>query len=322
MSASKTTKNQTKQFQANRRAMIALLILALLIFYVVAPQLRYFHNSLATVLDADKSYLGIGVLLVASSYLFAAGTYRFLAYFNLNYWRTVLIQVADGFTNRLLPAGAGAIATNIVYLGKGRSKTKASTIVGLNGFIGFAGHMVLLLCLLFINAASGGSQFNISLPKNIWPIVIVAGVVVILSLLFRRRLKSAVPKNLNSIGQVVSFVILHPKRLVLALASSMMVTVCYSLVLYAVMLALNVHLSYLQAFLVLTVGVAASAITPTPGGIGGVEAGLIASQISLGVPSNQALSVALVYRALTYWLPLLPGLLAFRIAIKKKYLVI
>ena len=320
MSAYKTSKKASKPFQPNKRAMIALVMLTAVILYVIAPQLRYFHNSFSTAMGADKTYLSIGIFFVASSYFFAAATYCFLAYFKLNYWRTVLIQVADGFTNRLLPAGAGAIATNIIYLGKGRSKAKASTIVGLNGFVGFAGHMVMLLGLLFVNSFTGTSKINITLPKNYWPLVATISVVILLAVLFRRTLIRAAPKNLNSIGQVVSFVILHPKRLTLALTSSMLVTICYSLTLYAVMLALNVHLSYLQAFLVLTVGVGASAITPTPGGIGGVEAGIVASLISLDVAPEQSLSVALVYRTLTYWLPLIPGLIAFRFAVNKRYL--
>ena len=52
---------------------------------------------------------------------------------------------------------------------------------------------------------------------------------------------------------------------------------------------------------------------PTPGGVGAVEAVLLAALTGVGVPSGSALAAVVLYRLATFWLPILPGFAAFRI---------
>ena len=58
------------------------------------------------------------------------------------------------------------------------------------------------------------------------------------------------------------------------------------------------------------VGQLASAL-PLPGGLGGVEGGMIGAFMAFGVATELALVVVLVYRVLAYWLPSLPGIVAY-----------
>lgn len=53
-------------------------------------------------------------------------------------------------------------------------------------------------------------------------------------------------------------------------------------------------------------------VSPTPSGIGVVEGALALGLASLGVPGATAALIALAYRAITFWLPLLYGMFAFR----------
>jgi uncharacterized protein (TIRG00374 family) len=76
----------------------------------------------------------------------------------------------------------------------------------------------------------------------------------------------------------------------------------------------------MQALLVLTAGVAGGTLTPTPGGLLGVEAGLIAGFAAFGISTADALAAALLYRLLTYWLALVGGFIAFVYAQHAKYL--
>ena len=46
---------------------------------------------------------------------------------------------------------------------------------------------------------------------------------------------------------------------------------------------------------------------PLPGGIGGVDGGMIGAFAALGVSSDYAISAVLTYRAFAFWLPTLPG---------------
>jgi len=52
-------------------------------------------------------------------------------------------------------------------------------------------------------------------------------------------------------------------------------------------------------------------LLPLPGGIGGIEGGMIAAYIAFGVPAGSAVIAVLAYRAISFWLPTLPGILGY-----------
>jgi uncharacterized protein (TIRG00374 family) len=49
-------------------------------------------------------------------------------------------------------------------------------------------------------------------------------------------------------------------------------------------------------------------LLPLPGGIGGVEGGMIGAFVAFGVPGDRAVVAVLAYRAISFWLPTLPGI--------------
>ncbi len=52
-------------------------------------------------------------------------------------------------------------------------------------------------------------------------------------------------------------------------------------------------------------------LLPLPGGVGGVEGGLIGALIAFGVPGSLAIVAVLTYRAFSFWLPTIPGAVAY-----------
>lgn len=52
-------------------------------------------------------------------------------------------------------------------------------------------------------------------------------------------------------------------------------------------------------------------LLPLPGGIGGVDGGLIGALVAFHVPAGQAVVVVLCYRAFIFWLPTIPGAIAY-----------
>jgi uncharacterized protein (TIRG00374 family) len=50
---------------------------------------------------------------------------------------------------------------------------------------------------------------------------------------------------------------------------------------------------------------------PLPGGIGGVEGGMIGSFLAVGVNGSLAVLAVLGYRTISYWLPTVPGVIAY-----------
>jgi uncharacterized membrane protein YbhN (UPF0104 family) len=58
------------------------------------------------------------------------------------------------------------------------------------------------------------------------------------------------------------------------------------------------------------VGMAANAL-PVPGGVGSVDGGMIGALIALGVDAGLAIVAVLSYRAFAFWLPTIPGVIAY-----------
>jgi uncharacterized protein (TIRG00374 family) len=52
-------------------------------------------------------------------------------------------------------------------------------------------------------------------------------------------------------------------------------------------------------------------VLPFPGGIGGVEGGMIGTFLAFGVQGHLAVLAVLAYRTISYWLPAVPGAIAY-----------
>jgi uncharacterized protein (TIRG00374 family) len=52
-------------------------------------------------------------------------------------------------------------------------------------------------------------------------------------------------------------------------------------------------------------------LLPLPGGIGGIEGGMIGAYVAFGIPAGRALIGVLAYRAISFWLPTLPGIAGY-----------
>ncbi len=297
---------------------LAICVIAL---YVVLPQLSLFHHSLGLVREAQPRYVVLALGCNLLSYLLAALTYYCLAIKPLRYRSTLLVQVASMFTNRLLPAGLGGMGANFVYLRRQRhSSVQALSVVGLNNVLGFVGHGLLIggLLLFVADARRQVPALHISAGT-----LAVAGGLLVCLLLgalvatsLRRKLISGVINILQNLLDYRQ----RPGRLLAALGSSMSLTLTNLVCLWLSLLAVGGQLGLVPVLLVFTFGVALGAIAPTPGGIGGVEAGLVAGFIAYQVPANQALAAVLVFRLINYWFSLILGAAGFVAAQRRGYL--
>jgi uncharacterized membrane protein YbhN (UPF0104 family) len=52
-------------------------------------------------------------------------------------------------------------------------------------------------------------------------------------------------------------------------------------------------------------------LLPLPGGVGGIEGAMIGALLAFGVPGGLAVVAVLSYRAFAFWLPMIPGALAY-----------
>ena len=64
---------------------------------------------------------------------------------------------------------------------------------------------------------------------------------------------------------------------------------------------------------------ALAAAAPSPGGLGAIEAALVAGLTGVGMAAGPAVSAVLLYRLATYWLPVAPGWLSWRVLLRREY---
>ena len=102
-----------------------------------------------------------------------------------------------------------------------------------------------------------------------------------------------------------------PIKLAALFGGSVGVTLAYIASLFAAVLAFDSDLSFAQVGAVYLGSSIIAAAAPTPGGLGAMEAALVAGLTGVGMDSGTAVAAVLSYRLLTYWLPILPGWLSF-----------
>jgi undecaprenyl-diphosphatase len=81
----------------------------------------------------------------------------------------------------------------------------------------------------------------------------------------------------------------------------------------ATLYAIGGSFSVVQVVAVYIVASNLGQLLPTPGGLGAVEGALVAGLTAIGIPASTAIAAALVSRVLSFWLPVLPGIVAFRV---------
>lgn len=303
------------------RSLLAALLLFILAVGAVFPQVTYFRQSFALLRHIDLIYVVLSMLLLGMTFLLAAGTLHFLARKKLLYHRTILVAMANMFTNRLVPAGAGTVATFYLYLRRqGHSRPRASAVLAVNNFLGFFSHATLFLVLLIV-VPSGFSGFSIPHPN---PYALVVGLLVVscgtVFLTLKQSWHRQIRKLLKSIVRDVIYYGRQPYRLVGGFITSMVLTVTNAAILWCCVLAVGSSVSFLAGLMIFTVGVIAGTFTPTPGGIGGVEAGLLAALVAYHLAAGPALAAVILYRLLTYWSTFLIGSVTFVYISRRGYL--
>jgi glycosyltransferase 2 family protein len=299
-----------------------LLVLALvLVLYVIVPQLGSFSRSFDLIQHAQLRWVVFGAVCYLGTSIMSAGIYLVLAPRKLPPLRTVVVQYGSSFANRLLPAGIGALGVGYFYLRKQRCTPSASlALVTLNNMLGTVGHMLLLVLIaVFLPSTFRNIHLGVRLDGQAGLLLLGAAIVVtaavILFMKFGSRLRSTISSTLV---QLVAY--RHKKvRLAAALACSLSLTLLHATCLWASATALHSPISIAAAVVILGIGVSVGAAIPSPGGLGGAEAGLVAGLVAFNVAAPTAIAVAILYRLATYWLGFVVGAFAFAWSTRRSY---
>ncbi|MDR7304273.1 lysylphosphatidylglycerol synthase domain-containing protein [Haloactinomyces albus] len=281
--------------------------------YLLLPELSSFGEVLEALRHAHWGWLAAavvaGILAIPMSAVSILGSSRT----PLPFWRTTAVQVAAAFTGRTTPSGAGFFGINIIYmerLGLRRSSAVGVTVLNQAG----TGAVAVLLGIIgFFGVDTSGVPRNLSIPTG-WPVVLTISAILVLvgalaaSPFGRRRI---VRPSLEVAGELLE-TLRHPVRAAQLFGGGFGYLMISGLGLAASLAALTTSFSLPAVLTVFVIGNTLGHLVPAPGGLGAVEAALIAGLSAVGISPTASVTAVLTSRLLTYWLPILPGIAMFR----------
>ncbi len=223
-------------------------------------------------------------------------------------------QLASAFASKLAPSSVGGMALGVRFLQKsGVDPAVAVSGVGLSVVGGFAVHLTLLALFVVWAGSSAFGSINVPDPTLFLVAaggVLVAGVVALaipaLRHLLMRRLLPILRRSAGGIGDVMR----RPDKLALLIGGSLLVTGGNIVALFIAIQAFGGSLPFAQVGAIYLAGAAVASAAPTPGGLGALEAALIAGLVAAGMENSAAVPSVFLYRLITFWLPVLPGYIA------------
>ena len=119
----------------------------------------------------------------------------------------------------------------------------------------------------------------------------------------RRLLRARLSPMLGQVVRRLLEIAQQPGKLTRGVGGTLLLSLSYILCLAACVAAFSRSVPITKIALVYLTGSAIGSIMPTPGGLGAVEAALTAGLTAAGVPGAAAASALLLFRLLTFWLP-------------------
>lgn len=287
------------------------------------------RNFALLVLRAEPLWLLLAVLLQLSTYasvasgwslvLSRAGTPRPLR-------KLIPIAVTKLFADQAVPAAGAAgnilLVDQLVGLGVPRGTAVGALLLSVIGyFIAFALFALAMLFVLWLH-----NEATALMAGVVTMFLLVALAVPSLALWLRHRGSRPLSRRIEHIGVVrklLEVVGQAPKDLVSDRRLLVGVSACNGLVfladaatLWACLHALGGVASYATAFIAFIMSSIAVTLAPLPMGLGSFEATSTATLRLLGTGVEAAFAATILLRLLTLWLPMIPGMLLMRRAMR------
>jgi undecaprenyl-diphosphatase len=292
-------------------------------FYFILPQLAQVSSSWHALQSANWAWLPVIIAASAVTYLASAAALIGAVPGPVPFWPATLTQAASSFVNRVSPANVGGMALNARFLQKsGVPPAAGVAAVGVNALMGAVAHLILLV--IFFALAGHQLAHAFKLPPASKLLLILAVVAALVGIVLatrrgRRLAKTRLLPSLRSAAVSLRTVAVSPVKLTLLAGGSALITLAYIGGLAASVQAFGGRAGIAEIGAVYLGAAVIAAASPTPGGLGAIEAALVAGLTGIGVPPGPAVSAVLTYRLATYWLPVIPGWAAWRHLQRRDY---
>ncbi|MER7984401.1 lysylphosphatidylglycerol synthase domain-containing protein [Streptomyces noursei] len=288
--------------------------------YVLLSQLTNFNLG-DVINQARWVWVLVAAFFSALTYVAAAMSLLGFVTEKVSFLRTLLAQVAGDFVKLVAPTAIGGVALNTRFLQRaGVRPGLAVASVGASQLFGLGSHIVLLLAFGYLTGTEHAPQISPSRTViagllTVAVLILVVTAVPVLRKFVVTRLRSlfagVVPRMLD--------ILQRPRKLVTGIGGMLLLTVANVMCLDASIRAFGGgdQISYAGIAVAFLAGNALGSAAPTPGGVGAVEAALMGALTIGGLPAETALPAVLLFRLMVFWLPVLPGWMAFSLLSRK-----
>ncbi|MFH8406516.1 lysylphosphatidylglycerol synthase domain-containing protein [Streptomyces sp. NPDC018019] len=280
------------------------------------------HANFGQVVAAQWGWVMAALAFSALTYPAAAMSLLGFVPEKVSFLRTVVAQVAGNFVKLVAPAAVGGVALNTRFLQRsGLRPGLAVASVGASQLFGLGCHIVLLLTFGYLTGTErtpslSPSRAVIAGLLTAAVLVLVVTAVPALRKFISTRVRSlfagVVPRMLD--------VLQRPKKLAVGISGTLLLTAANVMCLDASIRAFGGggQLSYAAIAVVFLAGNAVGSAAPTPGGVAAIEGALTATLTLAGLTADIAFPAVLLFRLMTFWLPVLPGWLSFTHLTRKR----
>ena len=305
---------EIEQLERIKPRSVVTLVAVVIAAYLVIGQLER-RNFVPVLRHSDWRWILVGLALSALTYAGASWSLSGFVLEKLRFARTVLAQLAGTFVTLVAPAAVGGVALNIRYLRKAKvAPADAASSVAVSQVIAFAVHMTLLVIFIAITGGAHRAPFHV--PG--WAYFALAAIAAVaLGVLAvpagRRVIRSRLAPTLGQVIPRLLDIAQRPAKLAEGIGGAFLVTFGYILCLQVSVLAVGAHAPFFAVAVVFLTGNAIGSVVPTPGGLGAIEIALSGALATIAhVPTAFALSAVLLFRLLTFWLPIPVGYVAIK----------
>ncbi|WP_329173436.1 lysylphosphatidylglycerol synthase domain-containing protein [Streptomyces decoyicus] len=302
------------------RILISWIAGAFAVYYLLSTLTHF--NLGDVVSKAGWQWVLVAMFFSALTYIAATMSLLGFVTERVSFVRTVIAQIAGNFVKLVAPAAIGGVALNTRFLQRaGVRPGLAVASVGASQLFGLGSHILLLLVFGYLTGTQeqtptlSPSRTVIAGLLTVAVLVLIVTAVPALRKFVSRRVRSlfagVVPRMLD--------ILQRPGKLVTGIGGMLLLTAANVMCLDASIRAFGGGdtISYASIAVAFLAGNALGSAAPTPGGVGAVESALIGALTFAGLAGDVAFPAVLLFRLLVFWLPVLPGWLAFNYLTRK-----
>ncbi len=290
--------------------------------------------------DADKTWLWVALVMSPTVQMAFAFSTIGASMARLRYVPVLMLQYAIQFIALTLPSTAARLALSVRFFQRfGIPPGTAISMGMIDSFSGFVVQVVLLVVITLSSLpgltsplrgteSSSSSSSGSSTPSLIAVLVVLVVLGALVTALvprLRRRALGRIPALRATLREQLDsaktglVVLRHPAKVTTMLLGNLTAQVIQAAILGVCLYAFggSAHLSQL---ILINTGVSLFAgLMPVPGGMGVAEAGFTAGLQAIGIDSATAMSTAIAFRLVTFYLPPLWGSYGMRWLRKRQY---